>query len=29
MLTMEQEGIVKILKGETTVEEAARATEEQ
>ncbi|MCX6720010.1 MAG: GspE/PulE family protein, partial [Candidatus Staskawiczbacteria bacterium] len=29
MLTMEQEGIIKILKGETTVEEVARATEEK
>ncbi|MFA5877823.1 MAG: GspE/PulE family protein [Candidatus Staskawiczbacteria bacterium] len=29
MLTMEQEGILKILAGETTVEEITRATEEQ
>ena len=29
MLTMEQEGILKILAGETTVEEIARATEER
>jgi len=29
MLTMEQEGILKILKGQTTVEEVARATEER
>lgn len=29
MLTMEQEGIFKILTGETTVEEVARATEEK
>ena len=28
MLTMEQEGIIKILAGQTTVEEVARATEE-
>ncbi len=28
MLTMEQEGILKVLKGQTTVEEIARATEE-
>ena len=27
MLTMEQEGILKVLKGETTVEEVARTTE--
>lgn len=27
MLTMEQEGILKVLKGQTTVEEVARATE--
>ncbi|MGA2418058.1 MAG: GspE/PulE family protein [Candidatus Staskawiczbacteria bacterium] len=29
MLTMEQEGILKILKGQTTIEEVARATEEK
>lgn len=29
MLTMEQEGILKILSGQTTVEEVARATEEK
>jgi type IV pilus assembly protein PilB len=29
MLTMEQEGILKVLKGQTTVEEVARATEEK
>jgi len=29
MLTMEQEGIVKILNGETTIEEIARVTEER
>ncbi len=29
MLTMEQEGIMKILKGETTVEEVARTTEQE
>jgi len=29
MLTMEQEGILKILKGETTIEEVTRATEER
>jgi len=29
MLTMEQEGIIKILRGQTTVEEVARATEER
>ena len=28
MLTMEQEGILKVLKGQTTVEEIVRATEE-
>lgn len=28
MLTMEQEGILKVLRGETTLEEVARATEE-
>jgi type II secretory ATPase GspE/PulE/Tfp pilus assembly ATPase PilB-like protein len=28
MLTMEQEGILKVLKGQTTVEEVARTTEE-
>jgi len=29
MLTMEQEGILKVLKGQTTVEEVARTTEEK
>lgn len=29
MLTMEQEGITKVLKGQTTIEEVARATEEK
>ena len=29
MLTMEQEGIVKVLKGQTTIEEVIRATEER
>ncbi len=29
MLTMEQEGILKVLNGETTIEEVARATEEK
>ncbi len=29
MLTMEQEGILKILSGETTIEEVTRATEEK
>jgi type IV pilus assembly protein PilB len=29
MLTMEQEGILKVLKGETSIEEVARATEER
>jgi type IV pilus assembly protein PilB len=29
MLTMEQEGILKVLKGQTTIEEVARATEER
>jgi len=29
MLTMEQEGIIKVLKGETTIEEVTRATEER
>jgi len=29
MLTMEQEGVLKILKGQTTIEEVARATEER
>jgi type IV pilus assembly protein PilB len=29
MLTMEQEGVIKILRGQTTVEEVARATEER
>ena len=28
-LTMEQEGVVKILKGQTTIEEVFRAVEEQ
>ena len=29
MLTMEQEGVIKVLSGETTVEEVERATEEK
>ncbi|MCX6721882.1 MAG: GspE/PulE family protein [Candidatus Staskawiczbacteria bacterium] len=29
MLTMEQEGIIKVLKGQTTIEEITRATEEK
>ena len=29
MLTMEQEGIIKVLNGQTTVEEVVRATEER
>jgi type II secretory ATPase GspE/PulE/Tfp pilus assembly ATPase PilB-like protein len=29
MLTMEQEGILKVLKGQTTLEEVIRATEER
>jgi type II secretory ATPase GspE/PulE/Tfp pilus assembly ATPase PilB-like protein len=29
MLTMEQEGIIKVLRGQTTVEEVARTTEEK
>ena len=29
MLTMEQEGVLKVLIGQTTVEEVARATEEK
>lgn len=29
MLTMEQEGIIKVLNGETTIEEITRATEEK
>src|SRR3989344_212072 len=29
MLTMEQEGILKVLKGETTIEEVARITEQE
>lgn len=29
MLTMEQEGVIKILNGETTIEEVSRATEEK
>lgn len=29
MLTMEQEGIVKVLNGQTTIEEVVRATEER
>ena len=29
MLTMEQEGILKVLQGKTTIEEIARATEER
>jgi type II secretory ATPase GspE/PulE/Tfp pilus assembly ATPase PilB-like protein len=29
MLTMEQEGIIKVLNGETTIEEVTRATEEK
>jgi type II secretory ATPase GspE/PulE/Tfp pilus assembly ATPase PilB-like protein len=29
MLTMEQEGILKVLKGQTTTEEVARATTEK
>lgn len=29
MLTMEQEGVLKVLSGETTIEEIARATEEK
>lgn len=29
MLTMEQEGIMKVLKGQTTIEEVIRATEEK
>jgi type II secretory ATPase GspE/PulE/Tfp pilus assembly ATPase PilB-like protein len=29
MLTMEQEGILKVLRGKTTVEEVVRATEEK
>lgn len=29
MLTMEQEGIIKVLKGQTTIEEVIRATEER
>ena len=29
MLTMEQEGILKLLAGETTFEEITRATEER
>ena len=29
MLTMEQEGILKVLSGQTTIEEVARATEER
>ncbi|TSC95039.1 MAG: type IV pilus assembly protein PilB [Parcubacteria group bacterium Licking1014_1] len=29
ILTMEQEGVLKVIKGETTIEEIARATEER
>ena len=29
MLTMEQEGILKVLKGQTTIEEITRVTEEK
>ena len=29
MLTMEQEGILKVLRGQTTIEEVVRATEER
>jgi type II secretory ATPase GspE/PulE/Tfp pilus assembly ATPase PilB-like protein len=29
MLTMEQEGIIKVLAGETSVEEVARVVEEK
>ena len=29
MLTMEQEGILKVLKRQTTIEEVTRATEEK
>ena len=29
MLTMEQEGIIKVLKGETTIDEIERVTEEK
>ena len=29
MITMEQAGIIKVLEGQTTIEEIARATEEK
>jgi type IV pilus assembly protein PilB len=29
MLTMEQEGVIKVLEGETSIEEIARAVEER